>query len=93
MNRVRACTASTHPALRLLLVGIAFLLINIWVHFKQLYARDRQRAGRRLNPRRFTLLRMMRLLIRAIETGLKPLTPLQVPIHEIARAIVSGAAR
>jgi hypothetical protein len=50
MNRVRARTASTNPALRLLLVGIAFLLINIWVHFKHLYACDRHRAGRRLNP-------------------------------------------
>jgi putative transposase len=92
MNRVRARTASTNPALRLLLVGLAFLLINLWVHFKQLYACDRHRAGRRLNPRRLTLLRMMHLLIRAIETDLKPLTQLQVPIHEVAPTLVSGSA-
>ena len=93
MNRVRARTASTHPALRVLLVGIAFLLLNGWVYFQQLYACDRHRAGRRLNPRRLTLLRMMHLLIRAIGTDLKPLTQLQVAIHEVARGIVSGAAR
>jgi hypothetical protein len=92
MNRVRARTTSTNPALRLVLVGLAFLLINLWVHFKQLYACDCHRAGRRLNPRRLTLLRMMHLLIRAIETDLKPLTQLQVPIHEVAPTPASGAA-
>jgi len=85
MNRVRARTSSTNPALRLLYVGIAFLLINLWVRLKQQYACDLHRKGRRVNPRRLTLLRMMHLLIRAIEQRLKPLQKVRVPAGEVAR--------
>jgi len=92
MNRVRARTSSTNPALRLLYVGVAFLLINLWVRLKQLYACDLHRDGRRLNPRRLTLLRMMHLLIRAIETRLKPRQQIEVPAEEfgvlIARTLI-----
>lgn len=91
MNRVRARTSSTNPALRLLYVGVAFLLINLWVRLKQLYACDLHRDGRRLNPRRLTLLRMMHLLTRAIERRLEPLDQLQVPADEAARAVTRTA--
>lgn len=92
MNRVRARTSSTNPALRLLYVGMSFLLLNVWVHFKQLYACDRHRDGQRVNPRRLTLLRMMHLLIRAIEQRLKPLLSLSVPAHEVASTVLERAA-
>lgn len=91
MNRVRARTSSTNPALRLLYVGIAFLLLNVWVHFKQLYACDRHRGGQRVNPRRLTLFRMMHLLIRAIEQRLKPLLSLSVPVHDVASTVLERA--
>jgi hypothetical protein len=93
MNRVRARTSSTHPALRLLYVGIAFLLINAWVRLKQLYACDLHRDGRRVNPRRLTLLRMMHLLMRAIEQRLKPLSAIRVPAAEVAGAIAGAGAK
>ena len=92
MNRVRARTSSTNPALRLLYVGIAFLLINLWVRLKQQYACDLHRQGRRVNPRRLTLLRMMHLLIRAIEQRLKPLQNVQVPVGDVARVPLGGVA-
>jgi putative transposase len=92
MNRVRARTSSTNPALRLLYVGIAFLLLNMWVRLKQLYACDLHRDGRRVNPRRLTLLRMMHLLIRAIEQRLKPLPNIGVPASEVASAVLARAA-
>lgn len=93
MNRVRARTSSTNPALRLLYVGIAFLLLNAWVRLKQLYACDWHRDGRRINPRRLTLLRMMHLLIRAIEQRLKPLSAVRVPAAEVAGAIAGAGAK
>ena len=37
MNRVRARTSSRSPGLRLLLVGIAMSLVNIWVYLKWAY--------------------------------------------------------
>jgi putative transposase len=92
MNRVRARTSSTNPALRLLYVGIAFLLLNLWVRFKQLYACDLHRGKQRVNPRRLTLLRMMHLLIRAIEQRLKPLPSVRVPAHEVASTVLERAA-
>jgi putative transposase len=92
MNRVRARTSSTNPALRLLYVGVAFLLLNLWVRFKQLYAADLHRAGQRTNPRRLTLLRMMHLLIRAIEQRLTPLPSVRVPAHEVAPTVLEQAA-
>ena len=92
MNRVRARTSSTNPALRLLYVGVAFLLINLWVRLKQQYACDLHRKGRRVNPRRLTLLRMMHLIIRAIEQRLKPLQNLRVPAGQVARVSLRGGA-
>jgi len=86
MNRVRARTSSTNPVLRLLYVGVAFLLIDLWVRLKQLFACDLHRDGRRLHPRRLILLRMMHLLTRAIERRLEPLDQLRVPADEAARA-------
>ena len=93
MNRVRARTSSTNPALRFLYVGIAFLLINAWVRLKQLYACDLHRGGRRVNPRRLTLLRMMHLLMRAVEQRLKPLSAIRVPAAEVAGAIAGAGAK
>jgi hypothetical protein len=92
MNRVRARTSSTNPALRFLYVGIAFLLINVWVRLKQLYACDLHRDGRRINPRRLTLLRMMHLLMRAIEQRMKPLSAIQVPAAGVAGTIIGAGA-
>jgi putative transposase len=93
MNRVRARTSSTNPALRLLYVGIAFFLINTWVRLKQLYACDLHRDGRRVNPRRLTLLRMMHLLIRAVERRLKPLSAIRVPADQVTFAIAGAGAK
>ncbi len=92
MNRVRARTSSPNPALRLLYVGIAFLLINLWVRLKQLYACDLHRDGRRVNPRRLTLLRMMHFLIRAVEQRLKPLDHIEAPADEVGAAVAQMVA-
>jgi putative transposase len=88
MNRVRARTSSSNPALRFLYVGCAFLLVNLWVRLKQLYACDLHRDGRRINPRRLTLLRMTHMLIRALEQRLKSLERVCVPAHKVAPVVV-----
>lgn len=72
MNRVRARTASTDPALRLLYVGVAFLILNLWVVLKRRMACDVHCHGKRYHHRRFTILRMCHFLIRAIERRLNP---------------------
>lgn len=80
MNRVRARTSSTNPALRLLYVGVAFLILNLWVLLKRHLACDVHREGKRQNPRGFTLLRMSHFLIRAVERRLGTVDTVRKPV-------------
>jgi hypothetical protein len=84
MNRVRARTSSTDPALRLLYVGVAFLLLNLWVVLKRRLACDVHRHGKRYNHRRFTILRMCHFLIRAIERRLNTVEAIHKPAGDLA---------
>jgi putative transposase len=79
MNRVRARTSSTDPALRLLYVGVAFLILNLWVVLKRRMACDVHRNGKRYNHRGFTILRMCHFLIRAIERRLDTVDSIHKP--------------
>jgi len=83
MNRVRARTASTDPALRLLYVGVAFLILNLWVVLKRRMACDVHRHGKRYHHRRFTILRMCHFLTRAIERRLNPVEAIHKPANEL----------
>lgn len=57
MNGVRARTTSRNPALRLLLVGIALILLNIWVYLKWILGEPR-RGGRFIHKNLFVLSRL-----------------------------------
>ena len=69
MHQVRARTTSANPTWRLVLVGVAFLLYNVYIRFRQ--------RGRQVNPydRRtrtpwLSLKRMARMILRLIEQRL-----------------------
>jgi hypothetical protein len=69
MHQIRARTTSANPTWRLLLVGVAFLLYNVYIRFRQ--------NGRQVNPydRRartpwLSLKRMAHMIIRLIEQRL-----------------------
>ncbi len=66
MNQVRARTSSRNATLRLLLVGLALILVNLYVTLRQELSTPRG-SGRRGRPTPFTLGRLARLLSRAIE--------------------------
>jgi IS4 transposase len=72
MNRVKARTTTRYPDLRLLLVGVAFLLTNLWVWIKMhlLAATSRQDrpAARAWLDNAFRLDRFRDLLIEALKT-------------------------
>jgi hypothetical protein len=87
MNRVRARTSSTDPALRLLYVGVAFLILNLWVVLKRRLACDIHRHGKRLNQRGFTILRMCHFLIRAIERRLGTVDTIRKPLPDSPPAL------
>jgi len=55
MNQVRARTCSRNAALRLLLVGIAFTLVNLWVYLKWFALIASRRRGTSFDERLFPL--------------------------------------
>ena len=67
MEAVRARTTSLNPALRFLLMGVALLIVNMWIRLHWLFLRLPGRGPRRVARWRFRLERMTRFLIHAIE--------------------------
>lgn len=67
MEQVRARTTSPNPAVRFLLMGVALLIVNMWVRLHWLFLRLPGRGPRRVARWRFRLDRMMRFLTHAIE--------------------------
>jgi hypothetical protein len=67
MEQVRARTTSPNPALRFLLMGVALLIVNMWIRLHWLFLRLGGSGPRRVARWRFRLDRMTRFLTRAIE--------------------------
>ena len=67
MEQVRARTTSLNPALRFLLMGVALLIVNMWIRLHWLFLRLSGRGPRRVARWRFRLDRMRSFLTRAIE--------------------------
>lgn len=68
MNTARARTTSRSPGIRLLYVGMGFLLMNIWIYLHWLYISVKRQGGRKLAEWRFKT--MLRQVARAIEDAL-----------------------
>ncbi len=67
MEQVRARTTSPNAALRFVLMGLAMLLLNMWIHLHWQFLRVPGRGPRRVARWRFRLDRLARFLTRAIE--------------------------
>jgi hypothetical protein len=67
IEQVRARTSSPNPALRFLLMGVALLIVNMWIRLHWLFLRLPGSGPRRVARWRFRLDRMSRFLTRAIE--------------------------
>src|SRR5215467_5481197 len=67
MEQVRARTTSKNAALRFLLMGIALVIINVWIGLQWRYLRVKARGARRVASKEFRLERMRRFIIRAVE--------------------------
>jgi hypothetical protein len=66
-GQVRAWTTSKNPALRFVLIGLSFFLLNVWLHLRWLYTQVPRRGCRRLDTQRFSLTRFARFIVRAAE--------------------------
>jgi putative transposase len=66
-GQVRAWTTTKNPALRFVLIGLSFFLQNVWLHLRWLYTQVPRRGHRRLDTKRFTLMRFARFIVSAVE--------------------------
>lgn len=67
MEQVRARTTSPNPALRFLLIGIALLIVNMWIRLHWLFLRLPGSGARRVARWQFRFDRMRHFLTRAVE--------------------------
>ena len=67
LRQVRVPTTSRNPALRFFLLGLALLLVNVWVALRWLTSRILEPGPARLDPDLFRLNRFIVFLRRAIE--------------------------
>ncbi len=67
MRATHAKTTSRNPALRFLLIALAFILVNVWVALRWRFCQVPRRGGRQVDKNHFQLQRMVRFLRRAIE--------------------------
>ena len=67
MNKVRIRTSSRNPGLRLLFVGIALSLVNIWVFLKWSYLGYPRRGGRYVRSELFPLTMFRQFLLETIK--------------------------
>jgi len=66
-GQVRGWTTAKNPAYRFVLLALAFVLLNVWMHLRWLFTQVPRRGGRWLDTHRFPLQRFIKFLQRALE--------------------------
>jgi putative transposase len=66
-GQVRGWTTAKNPAYRFVLIALAFVLLNVWIHLRWRFTQVPQRGGRWLDSQRFQLPRFVKFLQRALE--------------------------
>lgn len=79
MEQVRARTTSKNPALRFFLMGLALVLVNVWIALQWTHCRLRGSGPRRIARGLLTLERMIHFLIHAVEAEYNVITEVTSP--------------
>jgi len=66
-GQVRGWTTSPNPAYRFVLLGVSFILLNVWLHLRWCFTQVPRRGGRRLDTGRFALARFATFIMHALE--------------------------
>ncbi len=66
-GQVRGWTTTKNPTYRFVLIALAFVLLNVWIHLRWLFTQVPRRGGRWLDTSRFPLVRFAKFLQRALE--------------------------
>jgi len=67
MNQVRARTTSRNPVIRLLFVGLAFILFNLYIANRQRFAVFLENSTKPFSKSWLTLRQLVRMLAHAVE--------------------------
>jgi len=67
MRQTHAVTTSRNPALRFFLLGLAFLILNLWCLLRWRYCQRPRRGGRTLDKKAYELQRHRQFLAQAID--------------------------
>ncbi len=78
-NICRIRTNNKNPALRLLFVGISFLLVNIWVNLLWLRISRKRKGSRLIYRTLFVLKQMLAFLSQAIERKYQVVESIYIP--------------
>jgi len=78
-NICRIRTNNKNPILRLLFVGISFILVNIWVNLLWLRISKKRRGGRLIYRKLFGLKQMLAFLCQAVERKYKVAESIYIP--------------
>lgn len=81
LETLRIRTTSSNPALRLMVVGIALVLLNVWIWAHWQYLRWPGRGPRRVDRGRFTLRRFQTFLLAAITAVYGPCTQIALAAY------------
>jgi putative transposase len=76
-GQVRGWTTSPNPAYRFVLLTVSFVLLNIWVHLRWVYAQVPRRGQRWLKTKLFQLCRLTKFVRRALERYYGGMTMIQ----------------
>jgi putative transposase len=66
-GRVRGWTTAKNPAYRFVLIALAFVLLNVWIHLRWIFTQVPRRGGRWLDTSRLRLTRFATLIRQALE--------------------------
>ena len=80
-NLCRIRTTTKKPTLRLLFVGISFLLVNIWVNLLWIKICKPRRGGRLIYQKIFPLKQMLSFLSQAVERIFQVVENIYIPLE------------
>ncbi|MEM7066765.1 MAG: transposase [Cyanobacteria bacterium P01_B01_bin.77] len=78
-NLCRIRTTTKNPRMRLLFVGISFVLINLWIYLLWTCISLRRQGGRLVLRHLFALKTMLKFLAHAVERRFPPITTIVLP--------------
>ena len=79
-GQVRGWTTSPNPAYRFVLLALSFILLNVWLCLRWLFAQVARRGRRGLDTQRFQLFRFAKFILRALERLYGCLTEIQARV-------------